>query len=120
MKVVGEEGTSIEDFIVYLKSDFLDSVYMQQNSFDPIDNSVVIERQKHIFDIIFEILGTTFDLPAKDEARQYFNQLRQLFLDFNGTGWQTNEFNAKEKELREMLSSKQKSVDATVAAMLKN
>ncbi|MCL2706102.1 MAG: V-type ATP synthase subunit A [Spirochaetaceae bacterium] len=118
MKVVGEEGTSIEDFILYLKSDFLDAVYMQQNSFDPVDNAVLLERQKHIFEIIFEILGTVFDLQSKDEARQYFNQLRQLFLDYNGTGWQTDEFKAKEKELRGMISSKQKSIEETVAAML--
>ena len=118
MKVVGEEGTSIEDFILYLKGDFLDAVYMQQNSFDPVDNSVLLDRQKHIFELIFEILGTNFDLQSKDDARQYFNQLRQLFLDFNGTGWQTDEFKVKEKELRAMLSSKQKSIEETVAAML--
>ena len=118
MKVVGEEGTSIEDYILYLKSDFLDAVYIQQNSFDPVDNAVLLERQKHIFEIIFEILGSNFDLQSKDEARQYFNQLRQLFLDYNGTGWQTDEFKAKEKELRGMLSSKQKSIEETVAAML--
>ncbi|HPW47648.1 MAG TPA: V-type ATP synthase subunit A, partial [Rectinema sp.] len=35
MKVVGEEGTSLEDYVIYLKSEFLDAVYLQQNSFDP-------------------------------------------------------------------------------------
>ena len=30
MKVVGEEGTSIDDFITYLKSEFIDAVYLQQ------------------------------------------------------------------------------------------
>ena len=37
MKVLGEEGTSSEDFIIYQKGELLDSVYLQQNSFDPID-----------------------------------------------------------------------------------
>lgn len=120
MKVVGEEGTSTADFITYLKSDFLDAVYMQQNSFDPVDNSVSLERQKHIFDILFRILGTIFDFQTKDEARQYFNQLRQLFLDYNGSGWQTDEFKTKEKGLFEMLSSKQKGIEETAAAMLEN
>ncbi|MCL2792902.1 MAG: V-type ATP synthase subunit A [Spirochaetaceae bacterium] len=120
MKVVGEEGTNIEDYILYLKGDFLDSVYMQQNSFDPVDNSVILERQKHIFKIILEILGTIFNLPTKEEARQYFNQLRQLFLDFNGTSWQSEGFKAKEKELLQLISSKQKSVEETVSAMLEN
>ncbi len=120
MKVVGEEGTSTADYITYLKSDFLDAVYMQQNSFDPVDNSVSLERQKHIFEIIFKILGIIFDFQTKDEARQYFNQLRQLFLDYNGTGWQTDEFKAKEKELLELISSKQKGIEENAAAMLEN
>ena len=37
MKVVGEEGTSTNDYITYLKGDFIDSIYLQQNSFDPVD-----------------------------------------------------------------------------------
>ena len=120
MKVVGEEGTSIEDYILYLKSDFLDAVYIQQNSFDPVDNSVPVERQKHIFEIIFKILGTIFDFQTKDEARQYFNQLRQLFLDYNGTGWQKDDFKAKEKELLDLLSSKQKGIEENAASILGN
>ena len=37
MKVIGEEGTSAEDYILYQKGELLDAVYLQQNSFDPID-----------------------------------------------------------------------------------
>ena len=118
MKVVGEEGTSLDDYVLYLKSDFLDSVYMQQNSFDPVDNSVSVERQRHIFDIIFRILAAVFDFQGKDEARQYFNQMRQFFLDYNGCGWNTDEFAAKEKELLDLLASRQKDVEESAAAML--
>jgi vacuolar-type H+-ATPase catalytic subunit A/Vma1 len=32
MKVVGEEGTSIDDFVVYLKAEYLDAVYLQQDA----------------------------------------------------------------------------------------
>src|SRR6202041_1644849 len=31
MEVVGEEGTALEDLIIYLKSEFYDFVYLQQN-----------------------------------------------------------------------------------------
>ena len=39
MKVVGEEGTSLEDFVVYLKSEFLDAVYLQQDAYDDVDGA---------------------------------------------------------------------------------
>ncbi len=106
MKVVGEEGTSIEDYLTYLKSDFLDFVYLQQNSFDPVDAAVSVERQNYIFDILLSILSAKFNLESKGEARQYFNGLRQKFLDYNGSEWQCDEFKKLEKEIIEMIKDK--------------
>ena len=118
MKVVGEEGTSIDDYVLFLKGDFLDAVYIQQNSFDPVDNSVSIKRQRHIFEVIFKILASDFDFAGKDEARQYFNQLRQLFLDYNGCNWDTDEFSDMEKQILDLLSSKQAGVDEKAAELM--
>ncbi|MCK5152987.1 MAG: V-type ATP synthase subunit A [Spirochaetales bacterium] len=106
MKVVGEEGTSIEDYLIYLKADFLDFVYLQQNSFDPVDASVSVERQNYIFDILLSILGGEFDLGKKSEARQYFNKLRQIFLDYNGAEWQSDDFRKLEIELLNIIKDK--------------
>jgi len=77
MKVVGEEGTSLDDYVVYLKGDFLDSVYFQQNSFDAVDAAVSPERQRYVFNIILTILASNFTFKDKDEGRSYFNRLRQ-------------------------------------------
>ncbi|MEA1911845.1 MAG: V-type ATP synthase subunit A, partial [Spirochaetota bacterium] len=106
MKVVGEEGTSLDDYITYLKSDFLDFVYLQQNSFDPVDASVSVERQNYIFDILLTILAGKFDLESKSDARQYFNKLRLMFLDYNGAEWQSDDFKKLETELLDMINDK--------------
>src|SRR5574344_1401201 len=87
MKVVGEEGTSTEDFVLYLKSEFLDSVYFQQNSFDEVDAAVTVERQNYTFNKVLAVLGSDFDLEDKDSARTFFNQIRQKFLDWNYIEW---------------------------------
>src|SRR5574344_143507 len=87
MKVVGEEGTSTEDFVLYLKSEFLDSVYFQQNSFDEDDAAVTVERQNYTFNKVLAVLGSDFDLEDKDSARTFFNQIRQKFLDWNYIEW---------------------------------
>ena len=85
MKVVGEEGTSLEDYIVYQKGDFIDSVYLQQNSFDPVDSMVSVERQRLSFSILYDILGSSFPFADKKDVRAFFNELRQRFLDWNST-----------------------------------
>jgi Archaeal/vacuolar-type H+-ATPase subunit A len=85
MKVVGEEGTSLEDYIIYQKGELLDSCYLQQNSFDPVDAAVEVERQKETFDLMYSILTADFNLEDKKSVRLFFNELRQAFLDWNGT-----------------------------------
>jgi V/A-type H+-transporting ATPase subunit A len=118
MKVVGEEGTSLDDYIVYLKGDLLDSVYFQQNSFDPIDASVTVERQKYIFDILLEILGSQFAFKDKNEARSWFNRLRQRFLDYNGSEWKSERFVALEKEIRDSIKERADGLDKQAAKFL--
>jgi V/A-type H+-transporting ATPase subunit A len=36
MKVVEEEGTAMADFVVYLKSQYVDAVYLQQDAYAPV------------------------------------------------------------------------------------
>ncbi len=111
MKVVGEEGTSLEDYIIYLKGDLLDAVYFQQNSFDPVDSSVNTERQNYIFTILIQILGAKFTFKDKNEARSWFNRLRQRFLDYNGSEWKTDRFNSLEKEIRDSIKERSAGLD---------
>ena len=120
MKVVGEEGTSLEDFILYLKSEFLDAVYFQQNSFDEVDGAVSVERQTYVFHYLLKILGSDFDLSEKGDARTFFNQFRQKFIDWNYSVWQSDSFKTIEKELDEIYASKSGKIEASAAGMLKD
>ena len=120
MKVVGEEGTSLQDYIVYQKGEFLDSVYFQQNSFDPVDAAVTPERQKKVFKLILDILSSELDMNDKEEARRWFYQLRQRFLDFNGSEWMSDDFNRLEKEIRDLVRSKTIGSDPKAAAILED
>jgi V/A-type H+-transporting ATPase subunit A len=106
MKVVGEEGTSLEDYELFLKSEFIDSVYLQQDSFDPIDAAVSTERQRHVFRILFAVLVSRFVFGNKETARGFFNQLRQKFLDYNGAEWKSDEFRRLEGEIQELLETR--------------
>jgi len=83
MKVIGEEGTADDDFQFYLKSEFLDYVYLQQNTFDAVDGASDEKRQQAMFDRVCRVLHESFTFDSKDTARRYFLQLRQLFLDMN-------------------------------------
>jgi V/A-type H+-transporting ATPase subunit A len=120
MKVVGEEGTSLQDYIVFQKGEFLDAVYFQQNSFDPVDAAVTPERQIRVFARILLILATELNLSDKDEARRWFYQLRQRFLDYNGAEWLSEDFLKFEKEIAEMLQARSLGTDERAASILED
>ncbi len=119
MKVVGEEGTSLEDYELYLKSEFIDSVYLQQDSYDPVDAAVPTERQRHVFRLLFTVLISRFDFHTKEMARFFFNQLRQKFLDYNGSPWRSDDFTRYEDEIRAFLETKRSGEDEEGGRILK-
>lgn len=83
MQVVGEEGTSIDDFVIYLKSEFLDNVYLQQNSFDVVDAACPPERQKRLFAMVCAVLDNEFVFETKADARDTFFVLTDHFRSWN-------------------------------------
>ena len=114
MKVVGEEGTSQDDYIIYLKGNFLDAVYLQQNSFDKVDKAANPERQQHVFNHILRILGSNFNFTDKEDARIWFNGLRQKFIDYNYSPWQSTEFKTMENEMFTLIEEKSSGLDPVV------
>jgi V/A-type H+-transporting ATPase subunit A len=108
MKVVGEEGTSLGDFTTYLKAEFLDAVYLQQNAFSESDASTPVERQKIMFDVVEQVLRAEFSIGQKDALRSFFMDLQQAFIDWNDKPMGSPEF-AKQKDalLAKLAAAKQ-------------
>jgi V/A-type H+-transporting ATPase subunit A len=118
MKVVGEEGTSLDDYTIYLKGEFLDAVYLQQNSFDPVDAAVSPERQRRTFGLVVRILGSRLKFTNKNEARSWFTMLRQKFLDLNGAEGSSPRFRDLEAAIGVLLAEKAEGLDAAAARSL--
>ena len=105
MKVVGEEGTSLADFTTYLKAEFLDAVYLQQNAFSDSDATTPVARQKIMFDVVEKALFTDYKFEDKDETRTFFMGLQQMFIDWNDKAMDTPEFTALRESLTEKIAS---------------
>ncbi len=119
MKVVGEEGTSLSDYIVYLKAEMLDAVYLQQNSFDPVDANSTTARQRYVTDKLISVLGSDFCLDNKDDARSFFNRMRQKFIDWNYTEFESEAFRRAEAEIDTMYADGKGSISREAELLLK-
>ncbi|MCH9740998.1 MAG: V-type ATP synthase subunit A [Epsilonproteobacteria bacterium] len=83
MKVTGEEGITIENFITYQKATLLDMVYLQQDAFDEVDIAMSKERQKENFLLLKRIIEKEFEFSDRDEIREFFTKLTGYYKNLN-------------------------------------
>lgn len=102
MQVTGEEGITMEDFIIYHKSVLLDMAYLQQDAYDPVDISVPIARQKILFDMLCDIIQKQDHFKDKTETRQYFTQLSSLIKNLNYAELNSNDYRNYLKQIEEL------------------
>ena len=120
MKVVGEEGTTLQDYITYLKSEMLDAVYLQQNSFDLVEANCGEMRQRYVTDKLVYILGSSYAVQSKDDARSFFNRMRQKFIDWNYTEFESEAFAKAESEIDELYRKGNGKLSAPAEKLLKD
>ncbi|MCK4277342.1 MAG: V-type ATP synthase subunit A, partial [Phycisphaerae bacterium] len=106
MAVVGEEGTSIDDFLVMLKAEFFDNCYLQQNAFDPVDAATSAERQQCVFDKILEFIDLDFEFDDKDTARRSLVKGQDLYRNWNYAAMDSEAFRQIEAEIDRFLATK--------------
>ncbi|HLB53269.1 MAG TPA: V-type ATP synthase subunit A [Chlamydiales bacterium] len=105
MEVVGEEGISADDLIIFLKSELYEFSYLQQNAFDKEDCYSPLERQIEMFRLIQRIFDAKFLFATHDEARSYFltlqNEMKNInFLPFRSVLY-TDALKAVEAKIKE-------------------
>lgn len=120
MKVIGEDGTTLSDYIAYLKAAMLDAVYLQQNSFDPVDANCGTARQRYVTDKLICILSSNYSLNSKDDARVFMNRMRQRFIDWNYTEFESEAFKKAETDIDELYREGNGEPDNTAENFLKD
>ncbi|MEE9338643.1 MAG: V-type ATP synthase subunit A [Methylococcaceae bacterium] len=83
IQVAGEEGISLEDYLIYQQALFLDMVYLQQDAFDEVDVSVSMDRQKQNFKRIIQLVNVEYQFIDQEQARSFFIKLTGLFKNLN-------------------------------------
>lgn len=105
MEVVGEEGTAIDDLVVYLKSELYDFSYLQQNAFDTEDAYCPLKRQIVIFQLINEIFRKPFKFSSHDEAREFFLSLQNQLKNINFMPFESHQYREALAKVKEIIAS---------------
>lgn len=111
MEVVGEEGTALDDFIVYLKSELYDYCYLQQNSFDKVDAYCSQERQIELFSLLQKVFELSLSFESHDDARTYFLKLQNEIKNMNFIPYKSEQYNESIKKIVRFIMSGKESYD---------
>lgn len=103
MEVVGEEGTAINDMVVYLKAELYDFAYLQQNAFDKEDAYCPLERQIILFKLINKIFDKPFKFQTHDEARDYFLALQNQIKNMNFMSMESPQYKEAFAHIEELI-----------------
>lgn len=105
MEVVGEEGTAIDDMVVYLKAELYDFAYLQQNAFDKEDAYCPLNRQIILFKLINKIFDKYFKFTTHDEAREYFITLQNHIKNMNFMSMDSKQYKNTFAHIEELIEN---------------
>lgn len=106
MEVVGEEGISIEDMILYLKGELYDFCYLQQNAFDKEDAYSPLKRQISLFLLINRLFDTRFKFATHNEARDFFLKLQSQIKNMNFMPYESSSYKIAFEAIEKLITFK--------------
>lgn len=105
IQVTGEEGITIEDYVLWQKAVLIDMVYLQQDAFDKVDISMPRERQLESFNLLRSIVEREFHFDDKEKVRAFFTQITSLYKNWNYAVNQSSEYVDYKKKIQNLLES---------------
>ncbi|MBS0621355.1 MAG: V-type ATP synthase subunit A [Verrucomicrobia bacterium] len=108
MEVVGEEGTALEDMIIYLKAELFDFAYLQQNAFDKEDAYCPLERQIPLYALINQIVEAEFDIKTHGEARAFMLSLQNEIKNMNFLSFNSEEYRATYRKIEHRIEEQRR------------
>ena len=102
MQVTGEEGISIEDYILWQKATLLDMVFLQQDAFDAIDASMSLERQQKSFQMLKGLIETEYRFKDKDDTRDFFTRITGAYKNLNYSPEESPDYERYRQEIEKL------------------
>lgn len=103
MEVVGEEGVSISDLIIFLLAELYDFCYLQQNAFDPEDAYCPLKRQIPLFKLMNRIFNHHYTFKTHDEGRKFFLELQNTVKNINSIPFDSEAYRKMMKKIDDVL-----------------
>jgi V/A-type H+-transporting ATPase subunit A len=99
INILGDDGVPLDYHQTFWKSELIDFVILQQDSFDEIDASTPMLRQLFMLNLILSICDIHFVFGHFNEVSAYFRKLINICRQMNFSRFESDEFKRYKEEL---------------------
>ena len=99
LQVVGQEGTNIEDLVLYYKMELFSFSYLQQNAFDKEDVYCPDQRQIELFVLIQHVFDAPMHFNNGDSAKEALLLLQNKIKNMNFLPFPSESYTIAKKEI---------------------
>lgn len=106
INILGDDGVPTEYHDKYWKSELIDFVILQQDSFDKIDSNCGMARQKFMFNTIMDVCRKEFKHKGFEQCISFYKEMINNFRQMNYSEYESEPFNRYLKQARELIDNK--------------
>lgn len=107
INILGDDGVPVEYHDRFWKSELIDFVILQQDSFDKNDANCQMPRQKYMFTMVMDICSHSFDFVDFEECASYYKRLINALRQMNYSEFETDEFNKYLSQSQAIIAEKE-------------
>ena len=107
INILGDDGVPVDYHDRYWKSELLDFIILQQDSFDKTDANCPMPRQTYMFDLVMGIAGKQFAFADFEECTEFYKALINALRQMNYSAFEGEEFNKYKAQADQLVASKE-------------
>jgi V/A-type H+-transporting ATPase subunit A len=106
INILGDDGVPIDYHILFWKAETFDFVILQQDAFDKVDMMTPMARQKLMLNLVLDIYNSDFEFESFENVASYFKSIVNKLKQMNYSDFESDKFNAYQKELNELIKER--------------
>ncbi len=103
INILGDDGVPVEYHDRYWKSELIDFIILQQDSFDATDSNCPMERQTYMFNYMMRICSLSFTFADFESCSDYYKRMINSLRQMNYSRFQGEEFECHRADVEAML-----------------
>lgn len=104
ISILGDDAVPLDYHVQFWRSELIDFVLIQQDSFDEVDANAPLERQKMMLTKVLEVCRTEFAFTEFEQISDYFKRIINQMKQMNYVAYPSRDYDQYDDALQKLLT----------------